>query len=158
MDDFDLMGKTELSITGILLENANLPMIADAVARVLGLDRSELLVTDVRGDNLVLDILRRGLDAANVVGKERALLDAVSAIDGVSLRGDARIESRGLLSWVSADSETGMEAVRNTTRMAATLRDRLARVGAGRGNRPRGDLALLPTAVDLDDEAGMHRH
>ena len=47
MSKYDLLNKTELSIDGILLENANLIQIARTVAEVLGIDRSDLLVTDV---------------------------------------------------------------------------------------------------------------
>lgn len=140
MADYDLMGKTELSITGISLADANLLDIADTVARVLGLERSELLVTDVRGDNVVLDILRRGLDANNIVGKERELLDAVAGIDGIAIGGDARVESRGLLSWVSADTGLAREVLANAEKMAAELRERLART-----------VVVFATGTELDN-------
>lgn len=138
MVEYDLMGKTELSITGIALADANLLEIADAVARLLGLDRSELLVTDVRGDSLVLDILRRGLDANNIVGKERELLDAVAQVGGVTIRDDARVESRGLLSWVSANTEFAREALASTEKQIAAMRDRLART-----------VVVFPTGTEL---------
>ncbi|MCZ7643321.1 MAG: hypothetical protein M5U33_12420 [Pseudorhodoplanes sp.] len=93
MVDYDMLGKTELSIHGIVLQNADLGRIADVVAEVLGLGRSDVLVTDVRGEYLVLDILKKGLDAGSIVGREKDLLAAVSALPGVSLRPDARTES-----------------------------------------------------------------
>lgn len=133
-----MMGKTELSITGLELADANLTEIADAVARILQIDRSELLVTDVRGDNLVLDILRRGLDAKNIVGKERELLDAVDAVDGVGVADDAKVESRGLLSWVSATSDDALESLEAAERQMAEIREKLAKT-----------VVVFPTGTEL---------
>jgi len=130
MVEYDLLGKTELSIHGIVLENANLGEIANAVAGILGLDRSDLLVTDVRGEHLVLDILKKGLDASKIVGREKDLLAAVSALSGVTLRPDARTESRGLLSWVSADPAIVGEGMADAAARAGDLRARLERTVA----------------------------
>jgi molybdenum cofactor synthesis domain-containing protein len=128
MVDYDLMGKTELSIHGIVLQDADLGRIADVVAEVLGLSRSDVLVTDVRGEYLVLDILKKGLDASKIVGREKDLLAAVSALPGVSLRPDARTESRGLLSWVAADPAIAGEALADAAGMAGDLNARLGRM------------------------------
>ncbi|MEC9345901.1 MAG: molybdopterin-binding protein [Pseudomonadota bacterium] len=138
MVEYDMMGKTELSLTGLALADANLLDVADAVARVLVLDRSEILVTDVRGDNLVLDILRRGLDAKNIVGKERELLDAVAAVEGVGVAADARVESRGLLSWVSVPTEGGLEALEENERRMVEIRQKLAKT-----------VVVFPTGTEL---------
>ena len=138
MVEYDLRGKTELSISGILLQNADLVEIADTVAGVLGLDRNELLVTDVLGENLVLDILKRGLDANDIVGKEKELLDSVSALEGVEIRDDARVESRGLLSWVSVNPEFAKEALANSEKMAKELQERLAKT-----------VVVFPTGTEL---------
>ena len=102
MVSYDMLGKTELSFTGLQLVGVDLLAVADAVAKVICIDRREVLVTDVRADNLVLDILRRDLDAKHVVGKEGELLKAVAGVAGVVVTDGARVESRGLLSWVSA--------------------------------------------------------
>lgn len=138
MVEYDMMGKTELSITGLELADANLTEIADAVAAVLQIDRTELLVTDVRGDNLVLDILRRGLDAKNIVGKERELLDAVAEVDGVGVAADARVESRGLLSWVSATGPDALEQMEAAEKQMAEIRARLAKT-----------VVVFPTGTEL---------
>jgi molybdenum cofactor synthesis domain-containing protein len=128
MVDYDMLGKTELSIHGIILQNADLGGIADVAAKVLGLSRSDVLVTDVRGEDLVLDILQKGLDASKIVGREKDLLTAVSALPGVSLRPDARTESRGLLSWVAADPEIAKEGLAGAAGMAKDLNERLGRL------------------------------
>lgn len=128
MVDYDLLGKTELSIHGIVLQNADLGGIADVVSTVLGLNRSDVLVTDVRGEHLVLDILQKGLDASKLVGREKDLLAAVSGLPGVSLRPDARTESRGLLSWVAADPAIAGEALAAGAGIANDLQERLGRL------------------------------
>jgi molybdenum cofactor synthesis domain-containing protein len=130
MVEYDLLGKSELSIHGIVLQNANLGGIAVAVAEVLGLSRDDVLVTDVRGDHLVLDILKKGLDASKIVGREKDLLAALAVLPGVSLRPDARTESRGLMSWVAADPAVAAEALANVADMAADLQARLGRTVA----------------------------
>ncbi len=130
MVDYDLLGKTELSIHGIVLQNADLGGIADVVAKVLSLNRSDVLVTDVRGEYLVLDILQKGLDAGKIVGREKDLLAAVSGLPGVSLRPDARTESRGLLSWVAADPAVAQEGLDDAAGMAGDLQERLGRLVA----------------------------
>lgn len=138
MVEYDMMGKTELSITGLALADADLTAVADAVARVLVLDRTEILVTDVRDDNIVLDILRRGLDAKNIVGKERELLDAVASVEGVGVSADARVESRGLLSWVAASGEEALQSLEAAERQMAEIRDKLAKT-----------VVVFPTGTEL---------
>jgi molybdenum cofactor synthesis domain-containing protein len=128
MVDYDMLGKTELSIHGINLQNADLGGVADVVANVLGLSRSDVLVTDVRGDYLVLDILQKGLDASKIVGREKDLLAAVATLPGVSLEPDARTESRGLLSWVAADPDIAKEGLADAAGMAGDLQARLGRL------------------------------
>jgi molybdenum cofactor synthesis domain-containing protein len=128
MVDYDMLGKTELSIHGIVLQSADLGRIADVVAEVLGLKRNDVLVTDVRGEYLVLDILQKGLDASKLVGREKDLLAAVSALPGVGLRPDARTESRGLLSWVAADPDIAKAGLEDAAGMAGDLHERLGRL------------------------------
>jgi molybdenum cofactor synthesis domain-containing protein len=127
MAKYELLDKTELSIDGILLENANLNQIADTVAEVLGIDRGDLLVTDVRGEDLVVDILKKGLDPENIVGKEGQLLQSLSKLPGVQMRKGAKIDSRGLLSWVFLDPEEVKEALQKSEKIAEQIRHRLAR-------------------------------
>lgn len=122
---FDLLGKTELSIEGITLDNADLGQIAYIVAQVLGVERKDLLVTDVRGDNLVLDILKRGVDPHKLVGKERELLESLSKLPGVYLSDKTTISSRGLLSWIGADSVEARRALEQSERMAMEIRRKL---------------------------------
>lgn len=128
MVEYDMLGKTELSIHGIILQDADLGGIADVVAQVLGLNRNDVLVTDVRGEHLVLDILQKGVDASKFVGREKDLLTGVAALPGVSLQPDARTESRGLLSWISADPAVAGEELAAAAGMAGDLQARLRRL------------------------------
>jgi molybdenum cofactor synthesis domain-containing protein len=128
MVDYDMLGKTELSIHGIVLQNADLGRIADVVSETLGLNRSDVLVTDVRGEYLVLDILQKGIDASKIVGREKDLLAAVSQLPGVSLRPDSRTESRGLLSWVATDPTIAREGLEGAAGLADDLQERLGRL------------------------------
>ncbi len=127
MPEYDLLNKTELSVKGIRLENADLGQIANVVAEVLGLSRNDLLVTDVRGDNLVLDILKKGLNAENILGKDREILQSLSRLAGVEISENASVDSRGLLGWVAVDPEEVKEAIKKSGKMAEELRRRLAR-------------------------------
>jgi molybdenum cofactor synthesis domain-containing protein len=95
---------------------------------VLGLNRSDVLVTDVRGEHLVLDILQKGLDPSKLVGREKDLLAALSGLPGVWLRPDARTDSRGLLSWVAADPTIAQAGLDDAAGMAGNLRERLGRL------------------------------
>ncbi len=126
MAEYDLLNKTELSINGIQLENANLNQIANVVAEVLGIERNDLLVTDVRDDNLVIDILKKGLDAANILGKEGELLQSLSGLAGVRIMENASVGSRGLLSWVALNPLEVSDALKESEKMADEIRRRLA--------------------------------
>jgi molybdenum cofactor synthesis domain-containing protein len=124
--EYDLLNKTELSINGIQLENADLNQIANVVAGVLGIERNDLLVTDVRDDNLVIDILKKGLDAANILGKEAELLQSLSRLAAVRIMENASVGSRGLLSWVALKPVEVGEALKESEKMADEIRRRLA--------------------------------
>ena len=60
--EWSLLEKTELGITGISLDRANLSEVARAVAGVLGLPAEEVYVIDARERLLTLDILRTTVD------------------------------------------------------------------------------------------------
>jgi molybdenum cofactor synthesis domain-containing protein len=125
--DYDLMDKTELTVRRITLRNADLARVADAVAETLGLARSEVLVTDVVGDQLVLDILRRGVDPHALVGKKEELQRRLSEIPGVECSAGTEFFSKGMLSWIALGADEGEEILRRSEEMAGEIRRRLAR-------------------------------
>lgn len=123
--EYDLFKKTELWIKGISLENVDLGEIATIVAETLNLERKELLVTDVQGENLVVDILRSGLNAHDIIGKEEELLRRLSAHPGVTITEKTSIGSQGMLSWIALDYKEGEEALKKSEDMAKAIQARL---------------------------------
>lgn len=127
MSDYDLMNKTELTIRRIGLRNADLARVAEAVAETLGLERGDVLVTDVLGDQVVVDVLRRGVDPHALVGKKAELRLRLGRIPGVECTEETEFFSKGMLSWIALDAAEGEEILRRSEEMADRIRRRLAR-------------------------------
>jgi molybdenum cofactor synthesis domain-containing protein len=125
--DYDLMNKTELTIRRITLRDANLGQVAEAVAETLGLARGDVLVTDVLGDQVVVDILRRGVDPHALVGKKEELQRRLSEIPGVVCTVETEFFSKGMLSWIAVGAMEGEEILRRSEAMADEIRRRLAK-------------------------------
>ena len=123
--EYDLMDKTELTVRGISLRDTDLARVADAAAETLGIERRDVLVTDVQGDHLVIDILRRGLDPHALVGKKEELLRRLSGIPGIEVAGEATVSSQGMLSWIALGAAEGDEVLRRSESMARDIRQRL---------------------------------
>lgn len=100
---YDLLDKNELKIEGIFLKGTNLTELAAVVADEIGIDREDVLVIDVRGNVVALDILRSMLDPEKFVSKENAILERLAALDGVTLEKGAKITSNGMLGWIACD-------------------------------------------------------
>lgn len=127
MTEFDLLEKTELRIKGISLTNANLGEIASVVADALKLERKDLLVTDVQAHNLVIDILKKGLDAYNIVAKQDELLQRLSELPGVDITEKTSISSEGMLSWIALESGEARKALKRSEKMAEEIQKRLSK-------------------------------
>lgn len=125
MAEFDLMDKTELTVRGISLRDTDLARVADAAAETLGIERRDVLVTDVQGDHLVIDILRRGLDPHALVGKKEELLRRLSGLPGIEVTGEATVSSQGMLSWIALGTAEGQEVLRRSESMAKDIRQKL---------------------------------
>jgi molybdenum cofactor synthesis domain-containing protein len=123
--EYDLFKKTELWVKGISLDNVDLDEIAKIVADTLNLQRKEVLVTDVQGENLVVDILRSSLDAHAIIGKEEELLRRLSAHPGVTITEKTSVGSQGLLSWIALESAEGQKVLRKSEEMAKEIQARL---------------------------------
>jgi len=123
--ELNLMDKTELTIRGIFLRDADLARVAEAAAQTLGLERSDVLVTDVQEDHLVIDVLRRGLDPHALLGKQEDLLRRLSGLPGIEVTEEATVSSQGMLSWIALGSAEGEEVLRRSERMAGEIRRRL---------------------------------
>jgi molybdenum cofactor synthesis domain-containing protein len=125
--EFDLLRKTELRIKGIFLKNANLGEIASVVGDTLKIELKDLLVTDVQRDHLVIDILKKGLDAHHLVGKKDELLQRLSKLPGVKITKKTSIVSEGMLSWIASEPGEARKALKRSEKMAKEIQQRLSR-------------------------------
>ena len=122
----NLLRKTELHILGIALENADLNQIAKAVAATLALDAGKVLVTDVQRHRVTVDILTGTVDASRITGSEKALLEDLSRVNGVSLRPDASVRADGMLGWIAADDTVEVrEALARSQNLAKDIAGRI---------------------------------
>lgn len=117
-DHYDLLGKTELTIFPIDLDGANLNEIADVVSGVLGLDRGDAWVVDVRDRSLTIDILRDRIDAHAIAGKQSKLLARLGRLPGVAISPETNVSSRGMLGWIADDTAEMQEALDRSEQMA----------------------------------------
>lgn len=127
MAEFDLLRKTELRIEGIALQSANLNDIAATVADMLGIDHGEVLVTDVQGDALAIDILKSSLDAYDILGKKDALLQRLSKLPGVGISEKTSICSEGMLGWIALNYGKAAPALKRSEKIAEEIRQRLSK-------------------------------
>ena len=122
MPEVQLLGKTEIWLQGILLDNADLPEVARTTAHVLTLPEDRVFVTDVRKDIVVLDVLQPRVDLEAIAGKQEALFEALSGVPGVSVKEDARIHSEGVLGIIGAGRTEAELAVTEAKRMEDGIR------------------------------------
>ena len=123
--EYDLFDKTELTVRGISLENVDLDHVAKVAADAFGMNRGDLLVTDVLGDHLVIDILKKGLDPHAIVGKKDELLRRLSALPGVNITDHASISSKGMLGWIALSTVEGKKILMKSERMAREIAKRM---------------------------------
>jgi molybdenum cofactor synthesis domain-containing protein len=123
--EYDLLDKTELTIRGIFLRNVDLDKVARAAADTFGIDRGDLFVTDVQGDHLVFDILKKDLDPHALVGKREELLRRLAGLPGIAVTEDTTVASRGMLGWIALGASEGERALGTSERMAREIRQRL---------------------------------
>jgi molybdenum cofactor synthesis domain-containing protein len=123
--EYDLFDKTELTVRGISLENVDLDRVAKAAADAFDMNRGDLLVTDVLGDRLVIDILKKGLDPHAIVGKKDELLRKLSALPGVNLSKNATVSSKGMLGWIALSPTEGKKILNKSEKMSREIAKRL---------------------------------
>ncbi|OBI52006.1 molybdopterin-binding protein [Mycobacterium sp. E796] len=105
MTEIELLDKTELWVSGVTVDHVHLVRLADVVAATLSLPREKLLVTDVRDDRIVFDVLQPRMRIADLAGKEAALLAAVADVPGVQLAKGAAVHSRGVLGVIGLPTQ-----------------------------------------------------
>lgn len=125
--EYRLLEKTELWISPVKLEGADLGACARAVGQVLGLGERDILVTDALVDRLTLDILVPTVQAAQIVARQKAVLDALSRVQGVVILDETMVHSEGILGLISLDEETGREVLQRSTEMQAEMVRRIGK-------------------------------
>jgi len=103
--ELELFEKTEIWIRPIQIQKVNLTLIAEKVADILRLKRTEVMVVDVREDLITLDILKRVVNAQHIIGKKEAILHALAEIPGVSLTPETTIHSEGILGLIDIEDQ-----------------------------------------------------
>ena len=125
--DLDLFGKTEIWIEHITLANADLGEISRAVAEILGLKDHEVIVTDVRENRVVLDVLRETVYAEQVFGKKDELLKRLSEIPGVKVTAETTIHSEGILGCIALDKELAKTVIERSKQMINEIKNKIAK-------------------------------
>jgi molybdenum cofactor synthesis domain-containing protein len=103
--ELELFEKTEIWIRPIQIKEVDLGVIAEKVAEVLHLKKSEVMVVDVREDLITLDIMKKAVHAADIIGKKEALFQALAAVPGVSLTPETTLHSDGVLGLIDIDDQ-----------------------------------------------------
>ncbi|EJM21078.1 MULTISPECIES: molybdopterin-binding protein [unclassified Pseudomonas] len=127
MIEFDLLKKNELKFRPITLEGADLNLIAAAVAEVMQLELSEVLVTDYLDNVMTLDILRSTIYPHQILAKKAPLLAALASVPGVHITEQTGVFSEGMLGWIAANADDAAEALENAEIMTASIRERLSK-------------------------------
>lgn len=158
--ELDLLAKSELWVTGIRLSDVDLTALAAVVAETLGLGASEVFVTDVRGGNVVFDVLAPSVDLDAVAGREAALLAALRGFPGVALAPGAAVHSHGVLGVIGAPADQAAAIVSAAAALEERLRAHVARSVAVLSTGPevaRGEIedTNFPAARDILGAAGF---
>jgi molybdenum cofactor synthesis domain-containing protein len=124
---YDLLDKSELRVTDIVLAGADLTALAGIAADVLGFQAHEVLVTDYLDETLTFDVLRPTVYSHQLVGRADALLSALREAPGVTVSAHSRVTSNGMLGWISADSTEMAAALIEAQRTAEQMDARIAK-------------------------------
>lgn len=123
----NLLEKTELWINNITLNEANLTEISDKVADVLCIEKSKVLVVDVRPHHITVDILEKEINEENIFGKEKYLLQSLSEIKGVNVSDDTYIHSNGILGVICVETDNKKEIIKNINTMVNEIKDKISK-------------------------------
>ena len=123
----NLLGKTELWIKNISLKEVDLSEIAKAVSETLKVGRDEVLVTDAGNDYVVVDILRATVNAENIYGKKRELIERLKKIPGVEISESTTVHSEGILGFIELDEETASNVLRRTKEIVDDMLERISK-------------------------------
>jgi len=125
--EYRLLEKTELWVTPIHLDNADLNECSSVAAEIMGLRSEEIMVTDVLEDRLTFDILVPTIQAESIVSREKPLLKALASLSGVYVTDETKIHSDGILGLISLDDSSGRDVLKKTAEMSAEITAQIQR-------------------------------
>jgi len=124
--ELELFEKTEIWIRPIQIKDVNLGVIAERVADVLRLKKTEVMVVDVREDLVTLDIMKKAVRAEDIIGKKEAILLALTAVPGVTITPETTIHSEGILGIIDIeDKRVAEEIFKRMEQMGREISDRI---------------------------------
>jgi molybdenum cofactor synthesis domain-containing protein len=124
--ELELFEKTEIWIRPIQIQKVNLTVIAEKVADILSLKKSEVMVVDAREDLIALDIMKKAVNAQDIIGKKEALLHALAQIPGISLTPETTIHSEGILGLIDIeDQKVAKGLLRKMERLGQQISDHI---------------------------------
>lgn len=123
----NLLEKTELWVNEITLEQANLSDMADVVARQLGLEPGKVLVVDVRPRHITFDVLEKDVPQAGIMGKEKAILEALAALPGVHVTEETYLHSNGILGLICAGVPDPEQVLDRVSDMTQEIRQKVSK-------------------------------
>jgi molybdenum cofactor synthesis domain-containing protein len=125
--ELDVLEKTEIRVNNIKLKDANLSEVGQVTASVLGLKKDEVIVTDVRENHIILDVLRKTVRAEHVFGRKNILLKRLSKVPGVVISKETTIHSEGILGFIALDERSAEKIVECSQQMAKEIKSKIAR-------------------------------
>ena len=123
----NLLEKTELWINNITLNKSNLTLLAETVAGVLEIEKSKVLVVDVRPNHITLDILEKDIPEEKILGKEKKILEAISEMNGVLVTDDTYIHSNGILGLICLDENDSVKMKNTISEMVNEIKYKISK-------------------------------
>jgi molybdenum cofactor synthesis domain-containing protein len=124
--ELELFEKKEIWIRPIQIKDVNLGVIAERVADVLRLKKTEVMVVDVREDLVTLDIMKKAVRAEDIIAKKEAILLALTAVPGVTITPETTIHSEGVLGLIDIeDKKAAEEILGRMEQMGREISDRI---------------------------------
>jgi len=137
--ELELFEKTEIWIRPIQIKDVNLGVIAERVADVLRLKKTEVMVVDVREDLVTLDIMKKAVRAEDIIGKKEAILLALTAVPGVTITPSTTIHSEGILGLIDIEDK----------RVAEEIFERMEQMGREISDRIRKRAIVFPSGFEI---------
>lgn len=125
--EYRLLEKTEIWVSPVRLNGADLGVCAEVAANVLGLSPGNIMVTDVFEDRLTLDILVPAIRAEQILARKQELLTALGAVPGVRITDETDIHSDGILGLISLDEKRGQELLERSQAIGAQIAEHIQR-------------------------------